>query len=358
MQSKIFILSGQSGVGKNTIFKLLEKDLVDFHRVITCTTRPPRAGEVDGHDYYFLTDEEFKKDIEDGKFLEYAHVHNFIYGTPMSEIKKAEELNLHIFLTIDVQGATKLKNEMPEVITIFLKFPDGDIDRLVRNRIGHDSKRNLSEDEILRRIESAKDEAPYIKLYDYAVENVEGNPRIAVSKIEQIIKDNISNIRIVEAKAADIPEMCAIHKQIWLTTYAGDACGLSEADVLSKDFDSPIKINKWQSSLDDDNYKLWLAKDDRKIVGFCGAKKGEHENDFSVVYILPEYQRKGIGQAFAQKVFNWLGFEKPIMIELASCNKPALQFYEKLGFTDPQIVEPLILNSGKQIEIIKMIKRN
>lgn len=358
MQSKIFILSGQSGVGKNTIFKLLEKDLVDFHRVITCTTRSPRPGEIDGHDYYFLTDREFKKDIEDGKFLEYAHVHNFIYGTPMSEIKKAEELNQHIFLTIDVQGATKLKEEMPEVITIFLKFPEGNIDQLVRNRIGHDSKRNLSEAEIGRRIESAKDEAQYIKFYDYKVENVEGDPQFAVGKIEQIIKENISNIRIVEAETQDIPEMCAIHKQIWLATYTGDSCGLSEADILSKDFDSPAKINKWQSSLDDENYKLWLAKDGTKIVGFCGAKKGEHENDFSVVYILPNYQRKGIGQAFATKVFAWLGTEKPIQIELANCNKPALNFYEKLGFKDPKVAEPLILNNGKQIEIIKLTKRS
>lgn len=358
MQSKIFILSGQSGVGKNTIFKLLEKDLVDFHRVITCTTRTLRPGEVDGQDYYFLTDDEFKMGIEAGKFLEYAHVHNFLYGTPMSEIKKAEELNQHIFLTIDVQGATKLKKEMPEVITIFLKFPDGDIDQLVRNRIGHDSKRNLSESEIIRRIESAQDEAQYIKLYDYAVENVEGSPEIAVGEIERIIKENIINIKIVEAEALDIPEMCAIHKQIWLATYAGDACGLSESDILSKDFDSPMKINKWQSSLDDENYKLWLAKDNDKIVGFAGAKKGEHENDFSVVYILPEYQRKGIGQTFARKVFAWLGTEKPIQIELANCNKSALKFYEKLGFTNPKITEPLILKSGKQIEIIKLTNRS
>ena len=247
---------------------------------------------------------------------------------------------------------------MPEVITIFLKFPEGDIDQLVRDRIGHDSKRNLPEAEIIRRIESAKDEAQYIKFYDYTVENVEGDPQVAVRKIEQIIKDNISSIRIAEAQARDIPEMCAIHKQIWLATYAGEACGLSEADILSKDFDSPVKINKWQNSLDDENYKLWLAKDGTKIVGFCGAKKGERENDFSVVYILPDYQRKGIGQAFAQKVFDWLGTEKPIQIELASCNKPALNFYEKLGFTNQKVTEPLILNSGKQIEIIKLTKRS
>ncbi|MEI6040119.1 MAG: GNAT family N-acetyltransferase [Candidatus Berkelbacteria bacterium] len=358
MHSKIFILSGQSGVGKNTIFKLLEKDLVDFHRVVTCTTRTPRAGEIDGHDYYFLTEGEFKKDIEDGKFLEYAHVHNFIYGTPMSEIKKAETLNQHIFLTIDVQGATKLKKEMPEVITIFLKFPEGDIDQLVRNRIGHDSKRNLPETEIVRRIESAKAEAQYIKFYDYTVENVEGDPQVAVGKIEQIIKDNISSIKIVEAQAQDIPEICSVHKIVWLSTYTGEDYGLNESDILSKDFDSPIKINKWRSTLEDENYKLWLAKDGTKIVGFGGAKKGEHENDFSVIYILPEYQRKGIGQAFANKVFAWLGIDKPIQVELISCNKQALVFYEKLGFTDPRITEPLMFNNGKKVELIKMTKRS
>lgn len=191
MQTKIFILSGQSGVGKNTIFKMLEKDLVNFHRVVTCTTRGPRAGEIDGHDYYFLTDEEFKQGIKDGKFLEYAHVHDFLYGTPISEIEKAKSLNKHIFLTIDVQGATELKKRMPEVITMFLKFGDGNLDELVRHRIaGTNSRRNLPEEDILRRIESAKFELTFIKNYDYAIENVEGHPEIAVKEIERIIESN------------------------------------------------------------------------------------------------------------------------------------------------------------------------
>ena len=185
--NKIFILSGQSGVGKNTIFQLLEKGLSDFYRVITCTTRKPRPGEADGKDYFFLTDREFKNRIAEGRFLEYAHVHDWLYGTPLSEIEKAEKLGKNIFLTIDVQGATKLKREKPEVVTIFLKFAGDNLEQLVRDRIGRDSARNLSEDEIESRIVSAQKEAEYIKYYDYVVDNPEGHPEVAVQEIQEII---------------------------------------------------------------------------------------------------------------------------------------------------------------------------
>jgi len=189
--SKIFILSGHSGVGKNTIFRLLERDLSDFFRVVTCTTRKPRPGEVDGKDYFFLTDQEFKDRIAENRFLEYAHVHDWFYGTPLDEIEKAEKLGKNILLTIDVQGATKIKRERPETIIIFLKYAGDNLEQLIRDRIGRESARDLSEDEVKRRIVSAKKEAEYVKYYDFVVENPEGHPEAAVEEIEGIIESKL-----------------------------------------------------------------------------------------------------------------------------------------------------------------------
>ena len=163
--------------------------------------------------------------------------------------------------------------------------------------------------------------------------------------------------KIVQAKKSDIPDMCQVHKTVWLNTYATDSFGLSPSDILTKDFDSLAKIQKWQNLLEDYNYKLWLAKVDHQIVGFCGARRGDHENDFSVVYILPEFQRRGIGQKFAQKVLAWFGTEKPVKVEVASKNLTAIDFYHKLGFTDIQSGDPVLLTNGKKIDITKMYKQ-
>lgn len=355
MQNKIFVISGSSGVGKDYIINQTLKSFSNFKKAISYTDRDKRADDKPDA-YHFISKEEFDKLIKSGEIFEWEFARDKRrYGSSKIEVIGFLESGENQIKIVGPKMFHNFKNLFGDkVVGIYLDYENID---LMKNRI-RSTRPDMTEQDLEVRFNQAKQDIAFKKYYDYIVINPEGHPEIAVSKVEEIIKDNISNIDITEAKPDDIAEMCSVHKTAWLSTYAGDNCGLSENDVLSKDFDSPIKIKKWQDSLDDDNYKLWLAKDKEKIVGFAGAKKGEHENDFSVVYILPEYQRKGIGQAFAAKVFTWLGSEKPIKIELASCNKQAMNFYEKLGFTDPKTIEPLILNNGKKVEIIKMTKRS
>ena len=164
----------------------------------------------------------------------------------------------------------------------------------------------------------------------------------------------LADFKITTATKKDIPEICRVHKTAWLATYATDIFGLSQSDILTKDFDSPAKINNWHDSLDDDNFKLWVATIDKQIIGFCGGKKLNSHNDFSVVYILPEHQRKGIGKALAKAALNWLIEDKPLKVEVAKENKNAISFYKSLGFGKELPSNPVILTNGKKIDIIKM----
>lgn len=148
--------------------------------------------------------------------------------------------------------------------------------------------------------------------------------------------------------------MCEVHKVSWLATYTAEIYGLNEKEILAKDFDSPQKINKWKTSVQSDTYRIWIAKDGEKIVGFAGGRKGDNENDFSVVYILPEYQRMGIGKRFAQEILKWFGKEKDIVVEVAAKNSQAINFYQKIGFGDLQKSEAIILPFGSKIETIKL----
>lgn len=189
---KLFILSGQSGVGKNTILGALVKNHPDCHRAVTCTTRECRSGEVNGKDHFFIEENDFIKKTKSGYFLEYAKVHHWHYGTPLEQITEALEDGKSVFMEIDVQGVAQIKEKMPDAVTIFIKFEDGKVEKLIRKRILNDpSRKNVTEDEILKRIESATKEEKYIKDYDFAVTNPEGHPEKAIEEIEKIIKENI-----------------------------------------------------------------------------------------------------------------------------------------------------------------------
>jgi guanylate kinase len=188
MSSKVFVISGQSAVGKGAIGKALREKYPDFYDIITCTTRPPRPNETDGKDYFFLNKEQFLAKIDNQQFLEYAHVHDWYYGTPKSELEKAKNQNKNVFLEIDVQGAVEVKKILPESVLIFISYEEGDLEQLIRNRMAHDPKRrNFSDDEINKRLESARIEDGYKKYYDYVVINPEGHPEKAIEEITNIV---------------------------------------------------------------------------------------------------------------------------------------------------------------------------
>lgn len=150
----LIVLSGPSGVGKGTVRKaIFEEESIDFQYSISATTRQPRAGEVGGEDYFFVTREQFEEKINNGDMLEYAKYVSNYYGTPKSFIDETLASGRDVFLEIDVQGALQVKSKMPEGIYIFLTLPDlaNLRDRLVGR--GTDSA-----DVIEKRVAAARDE--------------------------------------------------------------------------------------------------------------------------------------------------------------------------------------------------------
>ena len=177
----LIVLSGPSGVGKGTVrAAIFEKGNQSFVYSVSATTRQPRQGEVDGRDYFFKTREEFEKMIQQDQLLEYAeYVHNY-YGTPIEYVQKTLDEGKDVFLEIEVQGALKVKERMPEGVFIFLTPPDlAELESRITSR-GTDTS-----EVIAKRMQKAKEEIALMKHYDYAVVNDEISH--AVESIEAII---------------------------------------------------------------------------------------------------------------------------------------------------------------------------
>ncbi len=163
----ILIISGPSGCGKSTLLKEVYKDVDDYYFSISTTTRAPRVGEVNGVDYFFVTKEEFEKDINNGDFLEYAKVHDNYYGTSLKPIKKAlDEAKLVIF-DIDVQGHEIVRTKLNSITTsVFITTPSLEV---LETRL---NSRNTDSLEIIeKRLKNAKGEVEYFQDYDYLIIN-------------------------------------------------------------------------------------------------------------------------------------------------------------------------------------------
>lgn len=163
----ILIISGPSGCGKSTLLKEVYKDINNYYFSISTTTRTPRVGEIDGIDYFFVTKEEFEKDIGNDDFLEYAKVHDNYYGTSLKPINKALEEGKLVIFDIDVQGHEIVRTKINSLVTsVFITTPSlKDLeDRL--------NSRNTDSSEIIeKRVENAKIEVEYFQDYDYLIIN-------------------------------------------------------------------------------------------------------------------------------------------------------------------------------------------
>lgn len=163
----ILILSGPSGCGKSTLLKEVYKDIDDYYFSISTTTRAPRIGETNGVDYFFVTKEEFEKDIENGDFLEYAKVHDNYYGTSLKPINKALQESKLVIFDIDVQGHEIVRNKLNSIVTsVFITTPSLEV---LETRL---NSRNTDSLEIIeKRIKNAKGEVEYFQDYDYLIIN-------------------------------------------------------------------------------------------------------------------------------------------------------------------------------------------
>ncbi len=165
IKGEVFVLSAPAGGGKTTLANLLLKEVPNLVKITTCTTRKPRPGEKNGVDYFFLSKEEFERKIKEGAFLEYAVVHGNYYGTPKEEVIKEINKGNDVLLVIDVQGMRQIKRNFKDVVTIFLIPPS--FEELI-NRM---RKRGDPEEEIKKRLETAKKELKAWREYDYIVIN-------------------------------------------------------------------------------------------------------------------------------------------------------------------------------------------
>jgi len=177
----LIVLSGPSGVGKGTVRKeIFSQQNTSFEYSISMTTRSPRAGEVDGVDYFFKSREEFEDLIEQGKLLEYAEFVGNYYGTPVDYVRETTLKGKDVFLEIEVEGAKQVREKFPDGLFIFLSPPS--LSEL-KNRIV--TRGTESEEIINNRMNVAREEIEMMHLYDYVVEN--DTVENACEKIKAII---------------------------------------------------------------------------------------------------------------------------------------------------------------------------
>lgn len=168
------ILSAPSGAGKTTIARRLLGERDDVGYSVSCTTRAPREGEVDGKDYYFVSREEFMQRVDRGAFAEWADVHGRLYGTLRSEVERVLGTGRHVVMDIDVQGARQFKGAFPGAVTIFILPPSAAV--LVARLLGRNSEDGTA---VTRRLESARMELAAVELYEYVVVNADLDPAVA-----------------------------------------------------------------------------------------------------------------------------------------------------------------------------------
>ena len=188
----LIVVSGPSGAGKDTVCNKVVEDMKDTKISISMTSREPRGKEKDGVEYYFVTKEEFEEKIKNDEFLEYAVVHNNqYYGTPKAKIEEDISKGKNIILVIDIQGALKIKEILPEALFIFIMPPSMEElkDRLIKR--GTESKKK-----ILERFKTAYNEINEFAKYNYVVVNDRVDK--AVNKVKSIITSEKCRVDRIE----------------------------------------------------------------------------------------------------------------------------------------------------------------
>ena len=192
MKGKLFLIVGPSGSGKGTVIKKLSEKYRGFIYPISYTTREPREGEKDGETYHFISKKEFEEMIKEGDFLEYAVVHSDnYYGTAKKEIMDALESGNVVVREVDIQGFNSIKNLVPaeNLISIFMKVTD---EEDLKQRILR--RGQISDEELSKRMESARKELAQADECNYQVENRWGEVMQCVTIVERIVLTEIKDL--------------------------------------------------------------------------------------------------------------------------------------------------------------------
>ncbi len=179
----LVVISGPSGVGKDSLVERMIARGAQFHFVITVTSRPPRPGEVHGTDYFFVSPESFEQMIEQDALLEYAIVYGQYKGIPKQQVREALASGQDVVMRLDVQGAATIKRLIPEAILVFLSASSEEelVDRLRK-------RKTETAAQLEQRIQTARNEMEQIGAFDYVVVNRECELDDAVDKVLQIIQ--------------------------------------------------------------------------------------------------------------------------------------------------------------------------
>ena len=182
-QPLLVVISGPSGVGKDTVVQRLKASREDIYFVVNATTRAPRPGEVEGVDYFFVSSGRFAEMIEQDELLEYALVYNDYKGIPKEQIRQALASGRDVLLRVDVQGAHTIRKLCPEAVLVFLTVENQDelVQRLKR-------RSTESAEDLSLRLAMIRQELKHISEFDYVIPNREGGLDATVDTILSIIQ--------------------------------------------------------------------------------------------------------------------------------------------------------------------------
>lgn len=166
MEGNLYIVAAPSGGGKTSLVKQLVKTLQGIEISISHTTRPMRPGEVDGVDYFFVTEESFLERVHANGFIEYAKVFNYLYGTSVMQITERLQQGIDIILDIDWQGAEQIKRLFKEAVSVFIVPPS--LDTLKQRLL---NRRQDDEAVVRARMQRAQDEMSHYSAFDYLIVN-------------------------------------------------------------------------------------------------------------------------------------------------------------------------------------------
>ena len=165
----ILVISGPSGVGKDTVWQSARACLSSFERAITCTTRARREHEIEGRDYYFVEPEEFMRLIAEDELIEHALVHGNYYGVPQSSIFQRINNGQDVVCIIEVQGALHIRRLFPQAVLVFIKPPLGQETEILTERI--ENRQKVDPSELQTRLQTATWEMSQVHLYDFEIVN-------------------------------------------------------------------------------------------------------------------------------------------------------------------------------------------